>query len=217
MRDSVIRKIKEERLVVIVRGVAKDQLIPFAEAMYAGGVRLMEITFDATGKTPDSETASAIEMLVRHFEGKMLIGAGTVLSAEQVELTAKAGGKFIISPDTDIAVIEKTRELGLVSMPGALTPSECKQAHAHGADFVKLFPIDSLGVSYLRAVSAPLSHIPFIAVGGVTLDNIKDFLAAGAVGFGIGSAIVNKKLIAEGNFAAITDTARAYVNAAKGE
>ena len=214
-RNEIIEIIKREKIVVIVRGVEADALIPLAEAMYEGGIRLLEITYDATGKTPASETARSIAALVSHFGDRMLIGAGTVITEEQLLLTHKAGGRFIISPDTDEAIIRKTRELGLISMPGALTPTECKKAHNAGADFVKLFPVDSLGPSYLKAVSAPLSHIDFLAVGGVSLDNIATYFKAGAKGFGVGSAIVDKKLIESGDFCAITELARAYVNAVK--
>lgn len=215
-RENTIERIRKEKIVVIVRGVPSEKLIPLAEAMYAGGIRLIEITYDATGKTPAQATAENIRRLALHFGDRMLVGAGTVLNEEQLLLTKEAGGRFIISPDADPAVIRKTRELGLVSMPGALTPSECKQAYLAGADFVKLFPIDNLGVGYLKAVSAPLSHIPFIAVGGVNLDNIADYLKAGAVGFGIGSNIVDKKMIEKEDYAAITALARAYVDAVLG-
>ncbi len=212
-RDEIVAAVRKEQIIVIVRGVAKKDLIPLAEAMYEGGIRLLEITYDATGKTPRSETAENIKMLSEYFEGRMYVGAGTVLDEECVALTKEAGGCFIISPDTNAAVIAKTRELGMVSMPGALTPTECAAAHRAGADFVKLFPIDSLGVSYLKAIAAPLSHIQFLAVGGVNTDNIAVFKAAGAAGFGVGSNIVSKDLIAKGDYAAITDQARRYVEA----
>ncbi len=213
MRETVISTVEKEKVIVIVRGVAKEKLIPLAEAMYDGGIRLLEITYDATGKISDVETADSIAMLAKEFEGRMLIGAGTVLKESQVELTAKAGGKFIISPDTNKAVIERTRELGLVSMPGALTPTEIANAHRYGADFVKLFPVSTFGTEYVKAVKAPLSHIKLLAVGGVDENNIKDYAKAGACGFGIGSNIVNKKLIEEGAFDKITELARAFLAA----
>lgn len=213
MRETVISTVEKEKVIVIVRGVAKEKLIPLADAMYDGGIRLLEITYDATGKTSDEETAENIAMLAKEFEGRMLIGAGTVLKESQVGLTAKAGGKFIISPDTNKAVIEKTRALGLVSMPGALTPTEIADAHRYGADFVKLFPVSTFGTEYVKAVKAPLSHIKLLAVGGVDENNIKDYAKAGACGFGIGSNIVNKKYIEEGNFDKITELARAFLAA----
>ena len=213
MREQVINWVEKEKIVVIVRGVEKEKLIPLAEAMYEGGIRLLEITYDATGKTTDEETAANIEMLAKHFEGRMYIGAGTVIRPNQVELTAKAGGKFIISPDTNKAIIEKTRELGLGSLPGALTPTEIADAARFGADFVKLFPVNAFGTEYVKAVKAPLSHGKLLAGGGVDEKNIADYAKAGACGFGIGSNIVNKKLIEEGAFDKITELAKEFLSA----
>ena len=215
MREKIISTIEKEKLITIVRGVEKEKLIPLAEAMYTGGIRLLEVTYSANGKVSDEETAECIKILSEHFEGRMYIGAGTVLSEKQVELTKNAGGKFIISPDTNEKVIKKTRELNMVSMPGALTPSEAQKAHSAGADFVKLFPVSNLGADYVKAVKAPLSHIKFLAVGGITLDNMKDYLKAGVCGFGIGSNIVDKKLIDANDFSAITVLAEKYVNIVK--
>ena len=140
-----------------------------------------------------------------------MIGAGTVLTEEQVVLTAKAGGRFIISPNTDRQVIEKTKELGLISMPGAYTPSEIADAHKYGADFVKLFPVTALGAAYVKAVRAPLSHIPLLAVGGVDLSNLEEYAKAGVVGFGIGGNIIDKKLLDAQDYPAITRLAEEYV------
>lgn len=189
----------------------KEKLIPLAEAMYQGGIRLLEITYSANGKVSDEQTAENIGMLAKHFEGRMYIGAGTVLTEKQVELTAKAGGKFIISPDTCPEVIQKTRALNLVSMPGALTPSEMQIAHRSGADFIKIFPITSLGTSYVKAVKAPLSHLKMLAVGGVDESNMAEYLQAGVSGFGVGSNIINKKMLEQNDWQGITDLAEKYV------
>ena len=210
MREEVIKKIEQEKIIVIVRGVEGEKLIPLAEAMYEGGIRLLEITYSANGKTSDEETADSIRRLTEHFGDRMYIGAGTVLTEKQVELTHKAGGKFVISPDTCPEVIKKTRELGMVSMPGALTPSEIQSAHKSGADFVKLFPITNMGTGYVKAVLAPLSHIKLLAVGGINADNMKDYLNVGVCGFGIGSNIIDKKLLAAGDYKGITELARKY-------
>ena len=215
MREQIINTIEKEKIIVIVRGVEKEKLIPLAEAMYVGGIRLLEVTYSANGKVSDEETAENIGILAKHFEGRMYIGAGTVLTKKQVELTAKVGGKFIISPDTCPEVIRKTRELGLVSMPGALTPSEMQIAHRNGADFVKLFPITNLGASYVKAVKAPLSHLKILAVGGVNENNIAEYLKAGINGFGLGSNIIDKKKIAENDWAGITNLAKKYVSLVK--
>ena len=212
MFDEVIQSIEQNKIIAIVRGVSKEQLIPLADALYKGGIRLIEVTYSANGKISDTETAERIGMLAKEFDGKMLVGAGTVLTKKQVVLTKKAGGKFIISPDTNKGVIKKTKRLGLVSMPGALTPSEIEAAHTAGADFVKLFPISNLGPDYVKAVSAPLSHIKLLAVGGVDLDNISAFQKAGVCGFGLGSNIVDKKLLEANDYDGITELAKKYVS-----
>ena len=143
----------------------------------------------------------------------MEIGAGTVTEAEQVALTKEAGGTFIISPNTDERVIRRTAELGLVSIPGALTPTEIAAAHSYGADFVKLFPIGSFGTGYVKAVSAPLGNVPLLAVGGVDLNNVREYMKSGIVGVGIGSNIIRKDLLEEEKFDEISELAREYVNA----
>lgn len=217
MREQVIKSIEENKIIVIVRGLERENLIPFAEAVYSGGMRLMELTYSADGSVSDEEIADRIKMLSEHFKGRMFIGAGTVLNEKQIELTKKAGGLFIISPDTYENVIKKTRELGLVSIPGAFTPSEIQAAHRYGADFVKVFPLTVGGVSYLKAVKAPLSHIKLLAVAGITLENIPEFLKEGASGFGMGVNFMNKTLIAEGRFDKITEIAKEYAGAVKTE
>ncbi len=213
--QNTVDVILKEKVVVIVRGVLGKDLLAFAKAAYNGGIRLIECTYDATGAVTDEEIAQNIEMLVEHFGDEMTIGAGTVLTEKQVELTKKAGGKFIISPDTNTAIIAKTKKENLVSIPGALTPSEAITAHNAGADFVKLFPIETMGAEHLKNISAPLSHIRFLAVGGVSLENMSEYFKAGAVGIGIGSSIANKTLIASGDFDKIEQSAKAYVDGAK--
>lgn len=215
MREQVIQAVEKEKLIVIVRGVEREKLIPLAEAMYQGGIRLLEVTYSANGKVSDEQTAENIAMLAKHFEGKMFVGAGTVLTEKQVELTYKAGGKFIISPDTCPAVIEKTRALDMVSMPGALTPTEMQIAHRSGADFVKMFPVTSLGTDYIKAVKAPLSHLKLLAVGGVNESNMSSYLQAGVCGFGVGSNIIDKKMLAQNDWAGITALAEKYVQVVK--
>lgn len=216
MREKVIEKIKEEGLIVILRGIGKEALIPLAEAMYEGGVRLIEVTYSANGQMSDEETAENIRILAEHFCGRMYIGAGTVLTENQVELTKAAGGLFIISPNVKEKVIKKTREVGLVSLPGAFSPSEITDAHDFGADFVKVFPVTNLGAEYIKAIKAPLSHIDMLAVGGINLDNICLYKKAGICGFGIGSNITDKKMIAEKNWQGVRELAKKYTVAIKG-
>lgn len=213
MRETVLRWIEQEKVIAIVRGAEPEQCKAVAKALYDGGIRLMEITYNQ--KQPESwqSTADVIAALTKEYAGKMIIGAGTVTCPELVEMTATAGGAFVISPDTDPAVIRKTRELGLVSMPGAMTPSEIKSACVAGADFVKLFPAGSLGPEYLRAVRAPLNHIKMTAVGGVTEKNAADFLRAGAAGLGVGGNLARKSWIEAGEYEKITAAARELVEA----
>ena len=217
MESNTIRLINENKIIVIVRGVQSDKLIRLAEAMYDGGIRLIEITYSADGSIADRETANNIRSLTKHFGDDMCIGAGTVLTLGQAELTKEAGGKFIISPDTVPEVIKKTKEMRMISIPGALTPSEITLAHRSGADFVKIFPAVNLGTEYIKAIKAPLSHIRLLAVGGVNNANMADYLKAGVCGFGIGSNIVDKKMITNNDFKGITELAKKYVAAINGD
>ncbi len=210
-RDTVKATVEEHKLIAILRGVPADKLLPLADALYAGGVRLLEVTYDPTGE--DSATTEAIRVLAEAFAGRLLVGAGTVLTAEQVRLTKLAGGCFIISPDVNESVIRETYRCGMVSMPGAFTPTEVRTAVGYGADFVKLFPVGSVGSGYIRAIRAPLSHIKMLAVGGINADNVADYLAAGACGVGVGANIVDKKLLENGDYAGITALAKHYVEA----
>lgn len=213
MKNDVIQSILDNRLIAIIRGVDEEKLMPLSRALYDGGVRLMELTYDNTGKIPDSRVARNISILKNHFADKMHIGAGTVTNTERVLLTHKAGGEFIISPDANPLVIQATIQHDMVSVPGALTPTEIQTCHNYGADFVKLFPATNMGPEYIKAVVAPLSNIRLLAVGGINLSNIADYLSSGICGFGIGSNITDKKFIAAGDFDAVTALAEKYVNA----
>lgn len=217
MREQIINTVREKKIIVIARGIEKEKLIPLADALCKGGIRLLETTYSADGKISDDETAENIKMLSSHFDGRMYIGAGTVLTEKQVELTKNAGGKFIISPDTNGDVIKKTKELGMVSIPGALTPSEVQTAHLYGADFVKVFPVCSLGTEYIKLIKTPLSHIELLAVGGINQNDMAEYIGAGVSGFCIGSNIIDKKALAENNYKAITEIARKFVSVASGE
>lgn len=209
--QTTAEQILKEKIIMIVRGVKPDKILPLAEALWQGGIRLMECTYDASGRIPDEEIAQAIATLAEQFRGRMLIGAGTVLTPKQVALTAKAGGKFIISPDTNTEVIAETKKAGLISIPGALTPSEATLAHRSGADFVKLFPISGQGPDYVKALCAPLSHIRFLAVGGVNPSTAPSYLSAGACGVGMGVSASDKEALEQGDWEAITAKYRALV------
>lgn len=211
MREEIIENICTNKIIAIVRNVPTEKLKQTAEAIIRGGVNSLEVTFDATGKTPDEKTAENIAALVKEFSGAAYIGAGTVLTEKQVLLLKQVGGEFVISPDVRENVIKRTRELDLVSIPGALTPTEIQSAHLYGADFVKLFPISQLGADYAKAIRAPLKHVRMLAVGGVTEQNLSQYLSAGICGFGVGSNIVDLKAIAKKDFALIQSRAEAYV------
>lgn len=213
MREKVIASIEHERVIAILRGITGERCLRTAEALYQGGIRLMEITFDQTDPGKGQEAADAIASVSRAYQGRMLVGAGTVVTVEQAELAAKSGAQYIISPDTNPEVIRRTRELGMASIPGAATPTEILTAHWAGADFVKLFPAAALGCGYLKAVRAPLSHVKLLAVGGVDEDNVAGFLQAGATGAGVGGNLVNKRWIEEGAFDKIASAARRLVAA----
>ena len=212
-RNEVICSVMENKIVAIMRKVPADKFADTVEALYRGGIRMMEVTFDPEGKMPEQETLKQIRHIADNYE-HVLAGAGTVLTVEQVEKAKEAGARYIISPNTDERVIKATIERGLVSMPGAFTPSEAVNAHLWGADFVKLFPIGRLGSGYVKDIAAPLSHIRFLAVGGVHEGNLREYLDAGCVGAGIGSSLVDKKLILAGQFDELAARAAKFAEAA---
>lgn len=215
MKNAIIEAIRQHKLIAIVRGVETEKCMAIAQALYDGGFRLMEITYDQKHPETWEQTAQTIGSLATAFAGRMYIGAGTVTCTELVELTGKYGGQFIIAPDVNTDVIRLTCQKGMVSIPGALTPTEVMTAHRAGADFVKLFPAGNLGHEYVKAVKAPLSHIEMLVVGGVNEHNLATFLAAGAAGAGIGGNLVNRAWVEAGEFEKITQVARAMVAAAQ--
>lgn len=213
MKYELIKKIEREKIVAILRGLEKEQLLPTADALFKGGIRLVEVTYRADGSA-DEKTARAIETLTNAFGEEMEIGAGTVLTERQAELCAEAGGRFVISPDVNERVIKKTLMLSMVSIAGAMTPTEIAAASSMGADFVKLFPAGCLGAGYVKAIKAPLSYIKLLAVGGIHEKNMAEFFEAGVCGFGIGTNIADKTLIDRGDFKGIEALAKKYVAAA---
>ena len=152
MREQVIKSILENKIIAIVRGIDVDSAVEVAKALYKGGIKLIEVTFNQ--KLPESfvDTVNSIKLIKKNCPD-IIVGAGTVLSTEQVDLAISGGAEYIISPDTDKSVIEYSVKKGLVSLPGAYTATEVKTAHLAGADFVKLFPCSD--VQYLKALKAP--------------------------------------------------------------
>ena len=214
MRENVIKAIEQEKIIAIIRGADTEQAVKASKAIYDGGIKLVEVTFNQ--KEPESfiQTVNTIKA-IKSACPEMIVGAGTVLNIEQVDLALSAGAEYIVSPDADEKVIEYSVKNGLVSLPGAYTATEVKKAHQAGADFIKLFPCIDGAVGYLKALKAPLSHIKFLAVGGVTVDNAKDFIKAGAVGIGVGGALINKKLLDAGEYEKITLLAQKFVQSVK--
>lgn len=179
------------------------------ESLYKGGIQSIEVTYDQSNPHHMEQTPTAIQKLIERFP-EMMIGAGTVMTPEQVIATRDAGGSFIVSPNTNLSVIQRTKNSGLFSIPGAATPSEIVSAHNAGADLVKVFPAASLGCQYIRDVCSPLSHIPLLATGGIDLSNFGDFLGAGCCGAGIGSTLCDRELIRNREWHKLTNLAEQF-------
>ena len=208
MKEDVIQSVRARKVVAIIRGFAPDVCLKLAEAYAKGGIGLVEVTFNQKAPETWKDTATAIAAIRDRFAGDVRVGAGTVLTAEQLTLCEQAGGEYMITPNVNVDLIRDCVRRGLVAMPGALTPSEAVAAHDAGASFVKIFPEGSLGPGYVKALVAPLGHIPFLAVGGISPDNVADFMAAGCVGAGVGGNLTNKAWIAAGEWDRIPDVAR---------
>lgn len=205
---SPLSQILHNKIVAIIRGAAPGDTLAIAEALYAGGVRCLEITLNSPS------ALQVIEHIATKMEGRILAGAGTVLTAAEASGAIAAGAKFIISPITDIETIHKTKQLGAVSIPGAFTPTEIFTAYSNGADIIKVFPGTS-GPGFIKEVLAPLPHIPLMPTGGINLENINDFKKAGAVAYGIGKSLVDtKQKITEEYLKQITAIAQRFMQAA---
>lgn len=208
---DMINYIEKYKIICICRRVYGEELRRLAQAMYDGGIRLMEVTFDQADPDCCQKTAQAIRMVNEEFGGRMRFGAGTVLNREQVDAARDAGAEYIISPNTDVEVIGYTKKLGLVSIPGAMTPSEILTAHDAGADFVKLFPTVYLGLSYLKDIKGPISHVKLLGTGGLTEENLKDYLDMGMIGAGISGRLVDSELRKKNDYEALTRRAAAFM------
>lgn len=205
---TTLTKILEHKIVAILRGVQPANVAAVAEALYEGGVRCLEITLNSPG------ALQAIENISMKMEGRVLVGAGTVLNATAAKDAISAGAKFIISPITDESTISTTRKLGAVSIPGAFTPTEIFKAYSWGGDIIKIFPGTS-GPGFIREIMAPLPFIPLMPTGGIGLANLHEFKTAGAVAFGIGKALVDAKLdFNEAYLKNIITSAREFMRAA---
>jgi 2-dehydro-3-deoxyphosphogluconate aldolase/(4S)-4-hydroxy-2-oxoglutarate aldolase len=197
---EICRNIEKYKIIAIIRRIYGSDLLVLAKILYEAGIRFLEITYDQVDKDAEIKTPEAISTIIEKLPIDMIIGAGTVLNERQVESTLKAGGKYIISPNTNQNVIQYTKKAGLISIPGAMTPSEILTAYNAGADIVKVFPASELGYSYFKSIRSPLNHIKLMATGGINDKNISDFIKAGCVGAGVGGALTDANLIREKNF-----------------
>jgi 2-dehydro-3-deoxyphosphogluconate aldolase / (4S)-4-hydroxy-2-oxoglutarate aldolase len=180
---TALNKLQEKKIVAILRGIPGRDVPAVAEALLKGGITVLEVTLNSEG------ALAAIEELCARFKGELLVGAGTVLTPEEAADSVRAGAEFIISPNTHQQTIKKTKDLGALSIPGAFTATEVVQAFRWGGDIIKIFPATS--AAYIKNLRGPLSHIPMMPTGGITVENIQEFASTGAVAFGIGSNLVN--------------------------
>ena len=210
-RDRII----QEKLIAILRGIQADRAVYIAEALVNGGIRCMEIAYDQTSEQGLEETLRAIRAVRQALGDEVLLGAGTVLTPEQVRRAVGAGARYIVSPNFRADVVRDSAAEGAVSMPGVMTPTEIEAAYEAGADILKLFPAGDLGVSYFKSVRSPLSHVPLAAVGGISPENAGEFLRAGACCLGIGGNLVSMAAVDAQDYGRITDAARRFCSAAK--
>lgn len=217
MSTQTYKTILNEKVVAIVRGHSPETVVKLAKAYAEGGIRCIEVTFDQSSKEKQLETAQTIRAVKAAMGDALCVGAGTVMTVDQVRMAAEAGAEYMISPNVDEEVIRETKRLGKISIPGAMTPSEIAYAYKLGADIVKLFPANELGLSYIKAIKAPLKHIPIMATGGVRPHNAADYLNAGSAALGVAGDLVNKAWIAAGEYDKITQVAAAYAEAVAGK
>ena len=210
---TALECVKKRKIVAIVRGLSPAYMLRLGHAFEEGGIGLMEVTYNQSAPETWIDTARAIEAVEKEFGDRLLVGAGTVITPEQVRMTWNAGGHYLVTPTTQPEIIRMGKALGLGLFPGALTPTEILTAFEAGADAVKVFPASTLGPGYIKAVRAPLSHIPLMAVGGVNEKNAAEFMKAGCVGLGVGGKLVNKEWIQAGEWDKITALAKEFMKA----
>lgn len=204
LKLDVLNRIRDERIIAIIRATDSDGLLPVARAIVDGGVSVLEVTMT----TPNA--LQTIEAINQELGDTVCIGAGSVLDAETARLAILAGAVFIVTPVMDTGIIQMCNRYGIPLIMGCYTPTEAKTAWELGADLIKLFPISLGGVSYLKAVRAPLPQIAFVPTGGVDLDSIVSYLQAGAFAVGLGSSLVTDDLLKAQNTAEIKRRARAF-------
>jgi 2-dehydro-3-deoxyphosphogluconate aldolase/(4S)-4-hydroxy-2-oxoglutarate aldolase len=204
-RDACLSRIIDSGVVAVLRAPSGEMLVDVAEALAAGGVVAIEVTFTVPG------AHRVLEEVASRLGERILLGAGTVLDAETARTALLAGAQFIVAPTVNLEVIRLCRRYGKAVMPGALTPTEVLSAWEAGADIVKVFPSDMMGPGYLKALRGPLPQVRLMPTGGVNLNTAADFLRAGACALGVGGALVEPKSVAAGDMARIESLARQYV------
>lgn len=209
---NIYSDLNKNKLICILRNIEPDNIDRLVDTLIRAGIKFIEIALNQSSIEKYNESLESIRILSDKYDRNIHIGAGTVLSTQQVEDVNAAGASYVISPNTNRDVIQVTKELNMISIPGAITPSEVVSAYEYGADFIKLFPAGTMGSKYFKDLATPLKHIPLLAVGGITLNNIKDFISAGAAGFGVSSGIINKSLLASGDYKKISTLAKEYVS-----
>lgn len=208
---AVLEAIAGGRIIAILRGDYRGHEEEIVESLAAGGVTAVEVTMNS----PDA--LASIRRIAAHFGDRVAVGAGTVLQPGEVERAGDAGARFMVSPNRDVRVIERTRALGLASFPGCFTPSEIVEALAAGADAAKLFPARSIAPEFLRDVRAPLGDIRLIPTGGVTPERARHFVAAGAWALGVGSELVGRDVLEPGGLDRLTARAAEFVAACRSQ
>ncbi|RCX23465.1 2-keto-3-deoxy-phosphogluconate aldolase [Fontibacillus phaseoli] len=204
-KQEKLKLLKESGVVAVVRRPPYEKAVHITDALVAGGVKALEITVDS------DRAFELIASLNERYGEKVLVGAGTVLDVETAEKAIEAGAQFIFSPILDEETIETTIRHDVISIPGVMTPTEIVKGYRLGADLLKIFPGSSLGVNYIKELSAPLGHIPMMPTGGVTLDNVAEFVRAGAVAVGLGSSLLDKKAMEEERYIDITKRAEQFI------
>ncbi|WP_339147419.1 MULTISPECIES: bifunctional 4-hydroxy-2-oxoglutarate aldolase/2-dehydro-3-deoxy-phosphogluconate aldolase [unclassified Sutcliffiella] len=189
-------------VIAVLRKIPSAYLLKLSETLVNSGVKCLEVTMDTM------EASSAIEMLNKHFNGEALIGAGTVRTAEMAVEAKRAGASFLFSPFLSSEVLEAGRSLGIITAPGAMTPTEIHEASVLGADLVKVFPAEVLGSGFIKGVGAVLGNQLLIPTGGITEKNARDYIRAGAAAVGVGGSLMNVERMESGQYHLISNIAK---------
>jgi len=208
-KTQKLNLIRSTGVVAIMRAQTSDQLIAAADAIKDGGVRVIEVTMTTPG------ALAVIEEATRRYGDEVLFGAGSVLDAETARAAILAGAGFVVAPTLKVEVVALCNRYSIPVMPGIMTPTEALTAWEAGADMVKLFPASFGGPAMIKAIRAPLPQLEIVPVGGVSLDNAAEFIRKGAAALGVGSSLVNQKLLDAGDMAELQGRAAAFIAAVK--